>query len=131
MAGGFGRGARILGAAFLALASLGCDASVNVYSETSHFIWGGVFAGVCTWAVDRWTPDYAGYRGWIGFGISSTAGIVSEVLAPNGFSRWDAGSNMAGAAVGAAVTSGYVLAPVVRTDAAGKRQLGVVFSARF
>jgi hypothetical protein len=115
----------------LLCASPACEAGANFYSEASHFVWGGTFAGACTWAVDRYWPAYAEYRAWIGFGISTGVGIAAEVIQSGEFSHWDAGSNMAGAAVGAPLTDRFLLAPVIKHEADGGRYIGVVMSKSF
>jgi hypothetical protein len=94
-------------------------------SELSHAAGGAAVAGAATYLADsRWPAD----RGWIGFAAGTGVGILGETfdLAKGGkFSLLDVASDTLGAALGAVITDGYILRPVVATDQEQHAYFGV------
>jgi len=118
------------------LACAGASANDSFGSEISHVFAGMAIASGATVIADHYGAGTN--RGWIGFGTSVGLGFIAEALqvASNGSSQirgssLDFASNLVGAAIGAWVTDQYLLAPVVATDAAGHRHVGLALQLRF
>ncbi|QYJ82910.1 MULTISPECIES: hypothetical protein [Shewanella] len=118
----------------LGLFSAQASASNGFNSEASHAAGGAAMAGALVWASDAWTPQYD--RAWVGFSVSAAIGILVQ------YHEYDKGTNTAsealldaashtlGAAIGAYVTDGYLLSPVVKPEPGGS-YVGVDLSFRF
>lgn len=84
------------------LCSLSLYANDSFNSEFSHFAGGTAMAGGITLLSDYYRPQDDAF--WMGFGLSSLAGVLGEGIewARGGrFSALDAGSHMAGSLLGA------------------------------
>ena len=111
-------------------------ASDSFGSEASHFVGGAVMAGAITAIVDKFYPEYAENRFWIGFGISSAAIVIEQgyEAIKNGkpaSQLLDAASHIGGSALGAYVTDKYILSPIVRTAPDGSKTVGVQVTHSF
>jgi hypothetical protein len=123
---------RAFGRALLALTLLaaGPASACNCFfSEASHMIFGAVLGGTITWGADE--LGWQEHRALIGFGVASAGGFIEQATNHYGYSWVDTGFNMLGAAIGAYVTDGYLLAPVVRKEANGEKFVGVMVQAAF
>lgn len=114
--------------------SLYANESVN--SEMSHFIGGGVMAGGITAIVDHYYPENRSERGIIGFKISSAAVLVEQSIefAFNGNARGqllDAAAHIAGSALGAYVTDGYLLTPIIKDSSNEGKYVGLALRHTF
>jgi len=125
----------VVGASLL-LHGVCARANDSAGSEVSH-----VFGGMAIASAATVVADYCGAgenRGWAGFGASVAFSLVNEAVqvAANGSSQvrgssLDFAANLVGAAFGAWVTDRVILAPVVGSDAAGQRHLGVALQMRY
>lgn len=115
----------LLGVALLLSGS--AAATNNVYSETSHTLFGVAVGSACTWGADVVWPEH---RALLGFGLAASLGLIEQSTSKGGFSAVDAGANALGGAIGAFLTDRFLLAPVVRRDAAHS-YLGLVMAKRF
>lgn len=92
----------------------------GITSEMSHAAGGAVIAGAVVKMVDD-SPN----RAWVGFGVSTSVGILAqayEMSAQNAKfapSLLDAGAHALGAALGAWVTDKYILLPVINRSYSG------------
>ena len=105
-------------------------------SEASHFIGGAVMAGGVTTIVDQYYPEYKDKRGMVGFGISSVAIVLEQAVeaALHGDEKGqalDAAAHIAGSALGAYVTDGYFLSPIISDSETQGRVYGVNFEYFF
>ncbi|QYJ85785.1 hypothetical protein K0I73_16675 [Shewanella mesophila] len=109
-------------------------ASNGLNSELSHAAGGAAMAGAFVWMSDSYLPEYD--RAWVGFSVSTAFGILVQ------YHEYDKGTNSAsealldaaahtlGSAVGAYVTDGYWLAPVIKPEREGT-YVGIDVSFRF
>jgi hypothetical protein len=107
-----------IGPLLLILAAGPLYANDSVNSELSHVAGGAAMAVGFTVISDHyWSQEH---RGWIGFGISASLGVLGELAekarGKGPFSGLDAASNALGAAMGAFVTDQWILSPVVSPD---------------
>lgn len=127
-----GHAPQLLCALLLGLGQWFCgeaSATDSIYSETSHAIFGAVTGGAFTWGANYAWPEH---RAIVGFSASVVLGVVGEAASKNGFSALDAGAHALGAAVGAAITDKFLLAPVIKRDVGhASTYIGVVLVKQF
>ena len=109
-------------------------ASNEFNSELSHAVGGAAMAGAVVWISDSYWPEYN--RAWVGFSVSSALGVLVQ------YHEYDKGTNSAsealldaaahtlGSAVGAYITDGYWLTPVIKPEHDGT-YVGIDVSLRF
>jgi hypothetical protein len=104
------------------------SATDNWKSETSHAIFGASLGGAFTWGANYRWPEH---RALIGFGASAAVGLIGESAGTSGFSALDAGAHVLGAAIGAALTDEFLLAPVIKRDVPHSSYIGVILVRSF
>ncbi|WP_409420950.1 hypothetical protein ABHF91_14400 [Pseudaeromonas sp. ZJS20] len=112
-----------LGACAL-LYSLSLYANDSFNSELSHFAGGAAMAGGISLITQHYYPEQDAF--WMGFGLSSLAGILGEGTqwASGGrFSVLDAGSHMAGSLLGAVTVDHFCVSPDLYRD--GEHYVGL------
>ncbi|GAA4498460.1 hypothetical protein [Pseudaeromonas paramecii] len=94
------------------LFSLSLSANDSFNSELSHFAGGAAMAGGISLLSHHYYPEQDAF--WMGFGLSSLAGVLGEGAqwASGGrFSALDAGSHMAGSLLGATTVEHLYIQP--------------------
>jgi len=122
---------KLLPLVFVSAISLSANESFN--SEISHFGGGIVIAAGLTAVADRYYPED---RAMIGFGVSSAAFAIEEIIASASNGRWagnllDVAMHTAGSAVGAVVTDRYLLMPVISQNTSEGTYIGFYAQHRF
>lgn len=112
------------------------QANEDLSSEFSHFAGGAVLAGGATAIVDHYYPEYRSDREIIGFGISAIAVLVDQSIqyAEYGNMRGqllDTAAHLVGSALGAWITDGYILSPVIQNSPTEGKYLGMNFHYSF
>ncbi|MBJ6752330.1 hypothetical protein [Geomonas anaerohicana] len=108
--------------------------AINEVGEAAHFVGGGLVAGAVTATVaDKYWPEN---RALIGFIVSTASVVIGEGIQMAGgesfsSSLLDVTCHTVGAAVGAAVTDKYMLAPVVRHTSTTGTTVGIAMLQRF
>lgn len=103
------------------------DNSFN--SEASHVVGTALIAGAVTAVANEFSPEN---RFLIGFGTTVAGGILYEVAVDKRISLLDVGADILGAAIGAYVTDGYILRPVVQHDTGtNETKVGLFSRMRF
>ena len=103
-------------------------ATDSLNSELSH-AGGGLILGVAATALANEVAPR--HRALIGFGTSVAIGIALEANEKSKFSWLDAGAHIVGAAIGAYLTDGFILSPVVSRDGDGEKRVGLKAGMRF
>jgi len=121
---------------FVLFTQLHSETNNGFNSEMSHVVGGAVAGGAVTYIVDQYYPEYAEQRALIGFAIPTIVYALIEGyhIAQDGNAKGeslDIWANTLGAAVGAAVTDDYFLAPVIKTAPDGTQSVGVQVSHSF
>ncbi|MCE9687270.1 hypothetical protein LZP73_13820 [Shewanella sp. AS16] len=119
---------------FLSCISGQAMANNSFNSEACHAAGGAVMAGTLVWVSDKYWPEQD--RAWVGFSLSTAAGVLSQYYEYNRGSNSaqealiDAAAHTLGSALGAYVTDGYWLTPVIKPEAGG-RYVGIDINFRF
>lgn len=119
-----------------ALMTVSLHGAEDFNSEFSHFTGGAVLAGGVTALIDSYYPEYRSERGMIGFGVSAFAALVDQSIqyAEHGNGRGqilDGIAHIAGSALGAYLTDGYFLSPVMYESPKEGTFVGLTFRSSF
>lgn len=106
------------------------NANDSFNSEISHVAGFSIMASGFTLIADR--TDYRAQRAWVGFGLASSIGLLSETVeylqGDSRISTLDVGADMLGAAIGSYATDHWFLAPVILPE---QHYAGVRMAYRF
>lgn len=112
------------------------EANDGISSEMGHGIGGVVMAGGIVAIVDNYYPEYSQNRAMIGFATSSLVIVAEQGIeyALHGDAQGqmlDALWHIAGSALGAYLTDGFILSPVVKNSEREGKYLGLALQHSF